>query len=162
MKPFTTQDSKNWHILWNSEEGWTELGFLHFGPFLLNIINIRFFFLLQLCFQRHWLTFSIGYSSHTLNSSQSIWARVKGFIPPSHLAWLLLLKRKPSVYETFPILVGCANYGCRQTGLPEMQRNTQVNENQSDSPNKWVLTDSPDLATYKQHEIWSCKSWIIS
>lgn len=46
MKPFTTQDSKNWHILWNSEEGWTELVFLHFGPFLLNIIKIRFFFLI--------------------------------------------------------------------------------------------------------------------
>lgn len=42
MKPFTSQDSNNWRMLWNSEEGPAGLSFLHFDPFLLNTIKIAF------------------------------------------------------------------------------------------------------------------------
>lgn len=40
LKPFTSQDSYNWHILWNSEEGQAGVRFLHFHPFLRYIKEI--------------------------------------------------------------------------------------------------------------------------
>lgn len=43
MMPFTSQDSYNWHILWNSEEGQARVRFfLHFDAFLPYIKKIIF------------------------------------------------------------------------------------------------------------------------